>query len=160
MCLSQRVSVTECHRSTGFPLCQGHRRVACLCARRMESDVHQTRSHRPAAQCYLPHGPIFLRKQSHTPDQNCGTVGVAAGANVAADAVATANCASRRPMGPNSSTNPRPLLFRPRRSDSRAPLYLYKGLSFLLTLMFLVLRRKQRRINRVYQCSTASFTVV
>ena len=38
--------------------------------------------------------------------------------------------------------------------------YLYKGLSFLLTLMFLVLRRNERRINRVYRCSTASFTVV
>ena len=117
------------------------------CAHRMESDVHQTHSHRPAAQCYLPHGPIFYRKPCHTPVQNCGSVGVAAGANVAADAVATANCASRRPRVPTVSRTTA-------HSGSgrgvaiRAPLYVHKRLSFLPTLMFCCYAASKGNINR------------
>ena len=124
----------------------------------MESDVHQTRAHRFAAPQfgYLPR---FYRIQCHTPDHDCGSVGVAAGANVAADAVATLNCASRHPRVPTVSRTTSHS-GSARGVATRAPLYLYKGLSFLLTLMFLVLRRNERRINRVYRCSTASFTVV
>ena len=149
----------KCVADRWFVVCRCVVSFRVSCAHRMESDVHQTHSHRPAAQCYLPHGPIFFRKRSHTPDHDCGSVGVAAGANVAADAVATLNCASRHPRVPTVSRTSAHSSSA-RGVATRAPLYLYKGLSFLLTLMFLVLRRKQRRINRVYQCSTASFTVV
>ena len=93
----------KCVADRWFVVCRCVVSFRVSCAHRMESDVHQTHSHRPAAQCYLPHGPIFFRKRSHTPDQNCGSVGVAAGANVAADDVATLYCASRHPRVPTVS---------------------------------------------------------
>ena len=48
----------KCVADRWFVVCRCVVSFRVSCAHRMESDVYQTHSHRPAAQCYLPHGPF------------------------------------------------------------------------------------------------------
>ena len=109
-----------------------------------EMTISPLSSYRPAAQCHL----LPTRIRSYTPDQNCGSVSAAAGANVAADAVATANCASRRPRVPTVSRTTAHS-GSGRGVATRAPLYVHKRLSFLPTLMFCCYAASKGDINRL-----------
>ena len=99
-----------------------------------------------SATCRTDHSSTVLDR--YTPDNDCGSVGVAAGANVAADAVATANCASRRPRVPTVSRTTAHS-GSGRGVATRAPLYVHKRLSFLPTLMFCCYAASKGNINRL-----------